>query len=225
MYLPSLFNKNGNFVKPFLCSRCFQIQGRVTPCSDPLEIQRWPIKLFESKRCCDIAAMETICSAIIVSTHHGLKRKSSWIKKSFRRWNKKIILGCYWLFVTARTSSKYNPIDVWIIWRWSTQVRLHIHISRVVVAVSLEVAMVVVSNKCYEKICNWSLLNIAQGICELLKFWTKNYSILEAVTINTANPLFLGLAKFAPTWAILLFPPLLLQNVSLFVEPVLLKIL
>ena len=130
-----------------------------------------------------------------------------------------------WLFLTARTSSKYNPTDVWIIWQWSTQVRLHIHTSRGVIAVSLEVAMVVVRNKCYEKICNWSLFDIAQGICELFKFWTKKYSILEAVTINTANPLFLGLAKFAPTWAILLFPPLLLQNVSLFVEPVLLKIL
>ena len=54
----------------------------------------------------------------------------------------------------------------------STPAHSHIHI----IAVSLEVVMVIVSNKCYEKICNWSLLDIAQGICELFKFWTKKIS-------------------------------------------------
>ena len=78
-------------------------------------------------------------------------------------------------------------------------VKKKLHFFEMGASLSLEVAMVVVRNKCYEKICNWSLFDIAQGICELFKFWTKKYSILEAVTINTANPLFLGLAKFAPT--------------------------
>ena len=45
-----------------------------------------------------------------------------------------------------------------------------------------------------EKICNWPLLIIAHGICGVFQFWTKNYSILEAVTINTGNPLFLSLS-------------------------------
>ena len=146
MYLPTLFNKNGNFVKPALCSRCFQIQG-----GHPV------LRSFRNTVMANQAVWvktllwygsdgDDLLSHCFNSP--GIEKKVVLNKKSYRTWYKNLILGCNWLFVIARTSSKYNPIDVWIIWHWSTQARLHIHTFRVVIAVRLEVAMVVVSNKC-----------------------------------------------------------------------------